>query len=183
VIAGEFMMKPEKKTIHWQIGSEALAESLGQLATAITGGEAQLPEEIEGLPDTVDEIQITARRKEDQWKLKVKVTGTLAGEGGSPVGRKRYKKIKKRMKASFKEIGRFLASHDLPPSDVVRRFATDAEEMMTFPGEAYGEQHYAPFRKACQELAQAVKTNDRKAFNTSITRLAALQKKCHKSLR
>ncbi len=88
-----------------------------------------------------------------------------------------YKRLKKRMAATFALLGRELASGAVPQPQLVADFKADGQRMVAFPGR--GEPHYTEFTSLCQQLAAAVEAGDIAAARTAHADLARLKKACH----
>lgn len=114
-------------------------------------------------------------------KFKALVKRTVAGDEGAKApadeGEVKYKKLKKRMKESFKSITETLMADIMPGEAVVTAFLQDAKLMMSFPEK--GAEFYDDFDKACMTFERAYEAKDFEACRAAAITLNQLKKDCH----
>jgi XXXCH domain-containing protein len=89
-----------------------------------------------------------------------------------------YKKLKKRMKNTFKEIRRHLSDGVLPSAKMTEIFFRDSELMVTYPN--CGEEYYAEYKKCCAEFQNAFERGDLAACRTKSEEISRIKSDCHK---
>jgi XXXCH domain-containing protein len=189
-------MKSLEKKIKKSVPFGQLAGYLRHLADAIENKTDQLPAELIDLPEPIDKLEIKSKSRNGRWELKIKIKAessvelqpsndtvddgrqtTTAAAAKPEAG---YKKLKKRMKNSFKAIGENLAVQNFPQPEVLNGFLADSEQMMSFTGAKYGEEYYPAYRKGCRRLAEAYESKNPDAFNAAYAALDQMKKDCHK---
>jgi len=97
--------------------------------------------------------------------------------GKRPDGLPRYKRLKKRMRTSFKVIFKALHQHSLPPDDAVKDFISDSRLMTKYPGK--GDPMYAEYDKLTDILEEAWQNKDLQKFHEAIDALNHMKSECH----
>lgn len=189
-------MKPMERKIKQSLPPEKVPAYLRHLADAMENRTSNLPSELSDLPEPIAKLEMKVKARDGRWNLTIKVKAAppaAVEKPISPAGKAMeafvcsagkpeddYNTLKKRMKASFKTIGGSLAAQKLPEPEVLRAFLADSEQMMTFPGGKYGEQHYPVYRKACRQLVEACESRNRPAVAEAYSALEQVKKTCHK---
>jgi XXXCH domain-containing protein len=167
-----------------------LAEFFRGLADQLAG---QGPEEdaapVDGVspPDPGEFKKLKLSVKRDlggfsiKWKSKAlyKPVEAEADMDAAPAdeGEIKYKKLKKRMKESFKMITESLMSDVMPGEAVVTAFLQDSKRMTSFPEK--GAEFYNEYDKACMDFARAFEAKNLTACKSAATILNQLKKDCH----
>jgi XXXCH domain-containing protein len=165
---------------------------LRSIADALEGRANDQWRRLTDLPVPITKLEIKGKAESETWKLKVKVETearavtppvSMKVESPSTAGPSKsdYKRVKRQLKTAFDGIREAINAHRQPTPEVMRTFRTKTEEMMTFAGAAYGEPHYAVFKKACQQLVEAYEAGDWKALRTNFSALTQLKRDCHKA--
>lgn len=194
-----YRMKVSERKIKKHIPFADLPAQLRRLADALEGQTGKLPAEWQQLPCPIAKLKVTGESQGGEWKVKIKIKAEpaaspealpaevphtapapLAPPAASSVD---YKQLKKRMKASFRDIGKTLEGQKLPSQTVMEAFLADSDRMMAFSGEKYGASYYPAYRQACQALRAAFGASDLEAFQTVYTALARLKKDCHQAFK
>jgi XXXCH domain-containing protein len=136
-------------------------------------------------PGEFKKIKISVKRHLAGFTLKckskplIKRIGLEDGEIELPAGegRIKYKKLKKRLKESFKSITESLMGDVMPGEAVVTSFLQDAKLMMTFPEK--GPEFYDDFDKTCMAFSRAFETKNLEACKAAGMALNQLRKDCH----
>lgn len=132
-------------------------------------------------------LKIGIKKNLAGYSVEMKFKGPKPAEdedtGKSPAtslpGGMKYKSLKKRMQGSFKAIRTALEAGVLPPEPVMKAFLADAEQMILYPGEKYGESFYKIFDESCARLWQAFEAKDLTACRTAFEETDQLKKDCH----
>ncbi|MDJ0785107.1 MAG: GAK system XXXCH domain-containing protein [Desulfosarcinaceae bacterium] len=103
----------------------------------------------------------------------------IAADAGLEEQKPKYKRLKKRMKSTFKEIRASLEELRLPEEEIVRQFCEDSALMVTYPGK--GDPHYAAYTQAVGDLRAAYDRKDFAGFKSVTSNLADLKNACHKA--
>lgn len=88
-----------------------------------------------------------------------------------------YKKLKKRMKESFKSMMESLMAEALPADAAVMSFLQDSKLMLSFPEK--GGEYYDDYDVACTSFAGAFESGNLDACKSAINALDRLRKECH----
>ncbi len=136
-------------------------------------------------PENFQKLEMGIKKGEEGFSLKVKmkISHEDRAEKESPAvsGKKeksRYKKIKKRMKASFKEISECMEKGTLPEEELVTSFLQDSRLMTSFS--EYGAEFFTEYDKICAEFRRAFENRDMQACKTAYNELSRLKDDCHK---
>lgn len=171
------------------------AACLRAMADVLEGKCDHLPQMPADIPLPVTKLEIKGKARGSGWVFKAKLTsdelsegGTLrrAEQGDSPPTLSAsgppadYKSLKRSVKTSFNAIGNAIKNQTRPAPGVMSAFLAEAEEMLTFTGNAYGEPHYASFRQACRELGEAYEADNWEALRSRYAALVQMKKDCHK---
>lgn len=97
--------------------------------------------------------------------------------GADEKRRPSYSRLKKRMKAQYRDITRSLQDHRLPEPDVVDAFMADSARMVTYPGK--GDEYYPAYTAACQGFAQALAAGDAGLAAERWDAVRLLMRDCH----
>ena len=165
---------------------------LRSIADALEGRANDQWPRLTDLPMPITKLEIKGKAGRETWKIKVRVETearvetppvSMTAESSSAAGRPAsdYKRVKKQLKTAFDGIREAITAHHQPTPEVVMTFRTSAEKMMTFTGTAYGEPHYAVFRKACQRLVEAYEAGNWEMLRASYFALVQLKRDCHKA--
>lgn len=133
--------------------------------------------------DEFSKIKIGVKDEFGQIHLKVKVKAMDAGEPSegteteAELGKPKYKRLKKRMKSSFKLLVKTIHDGEIPPVEAVESFLADSALMVTYPG--YGDEFYDSYTKACQTFKTAFGSGDLDAMHKAIDALAHEKSRCH----
>jgi XXXCH domain-containing protein len=147
---------------------------------AETGG-AQAPD-----PGDFKKLKLSIKRELGGYSLKWKSKALYKpAEGAGPAaagpaaeeGEVKYKKLKKRMKESFKMITESLMTDVMPGEAVVTAFLQDSKLMTSFPEK--GAEFYDDYDRACAEFAIAFDAKDLTACKAAAITLNQLKKDCH----
>ncbi len=188
-------MKASERKIKQGMPFEDIPAYLRRLADALEKKVDNLPTELTDLPEPIGKLELKGKAREGSWDVKIKIkaepppelapdendaiaTVEDATEGKPQI---KYKSLKKRMKASFKDIGDALEAQKLPEPVVLNAFLTESDIMMAFPGKKYGAPDYPAYRDACRQLADAYEDRNYAAFKDIYARLAQMKKDCHKA--
>ena len=196
---GVAIVKDSERKIKQFLPPAAVAEYLRHLADALDGKTARLPSELRTLPEPIAKMEVKGKAREGRWELKIKIKAEFsAGPEKPELTEKRapsqaaagpgetkndYKKLKKRMKATFKAIEESLAAQRLPEPQVLRDFLTDSDQMMRFSGEHFGEAFYPAYRAGCRRLSEAYASEILDDFKAAYAELDRLKKDCHKAFK
>lgn len=97
--------------------------------------------------------------------------------GDSKPGVKSYKKLKKKMKAEFKEIQAYLGRDEIPPMELIETFQADCQIMTSVPEN--GDEYYKQFNAEAYEMLGAAQSGDLEGLKASIGKLSAMKNACH----
>ncbi|MFH1135637.1 MAG: GAK system XXXCH domain-containing protein [Pseudomonadota bacterium] len=107
----------------------------------------------------------------------VETPGVEVGDDDQPLEKKEYKKLKKRMKREFDDLGAALARGEMPPEDAVAAFLDDCRGLTAFEG--YGDEHYLAFGALAAALGEAAEAGDLAAFEGFFQSMARMRDECH----
>ena len=186
-------MKASERKIKQEMPFETMPSYLRQLANALEKQTDGLPAELTDLPEPIVKLEVRGKARDNGWEIKIKIkaespkgpepedTSTHEARRTAPVAEPdvNYKSLKKKMKASFRDIGESLAAQKLPEPDIIDAFLSDSELMMAFTGEKYGESHYPAYRDACHRLAEAFEAKRWEAFKAAYADIDQVKKDCH----
>jgi XXXCH domain-containing protein len=124
-------------------------------------------------------ITLEANRSNILVKIKYKVSGQrMAGAKGDKVdGLLAYRRLKRRMRGTFKEIFTLVHEDRLPPRETVDSFLADSALMVTFPG--LGAPYYREYERACLAFAQAYERADMGLLHQTCDQLDQIKSHCH----
>ena len=94
-----------------------------------------------------------------------------------------YKKLKKLMSKSFKEMGKTLEEGGQLNQADIMAFCDNCLHMITFSGSKLGEDMYPRFEAAAQAFKVAGESGDPAAIQEAYDGLAAIKKACHKEFK
>ena len=184
-------MQTEERKLKKELHLPDVVLFLKDLAAELAG-ESRGPEsELAGMLDNVARLELKLKEKGARYSLKLKVEQRGADPDGKPrqdVGSQSaadgmepvesYKKLKKRMKASFRKIGDALADNRLPTEADLAAFRADSVRMVAWPG--YGDVLYNDYIRACDRLEKAYAVKDFNGFAGAYRDVEALKGSCHK---
>ena len=192
-------MKDREHKIDQALPFEKVPTYLRHLADALEHKTANLPAELADLPGTVSKLKLKGKARRNAWEFKLRIKTTPGPTPPPPkptiASKTRksdvpaekpdlsYKALKTGMKTSFKKIGASLNARVLPDADTFNAFLADAEMMMAFGGEAYGETYYPQFREACRRLSEAYASQDVDAVKSCYAAVGRLKAICHKAVK
>jgi XXXCH domain-containing protein len=170
-----------KKRYDFDFDKHEVSDFLRALATSIDNDQRQVEGYDVHLPN-YHKLKITVKHGEDNLRLKLKLkhyeTAEEEDEEYSEMrGREKYKNLKKRMKAYYKELGDSVQAGDFPSREIVSVFLKDSESMITY--DDMGDEFYEDYRLACQEFGQAFEAEDFDRFARAFEQVAALKDRCH----
>jgi XXXCH domain-containing protein len=163
---------------------QALPDFLRELADAVEhgGGEGEF-ESVNGFY----KLKLSAKEEFGQLSVKMKLKSPKACKseqadapgwtGTSGEELPSYKKLKKRMRASFRMILKMLQAGQTPPAEAVASFLADAEVMTKYQGK--GEEFYPDFTRACQDFSEAYASGDALRIGAIAEELAHQKARCH----
>lgn len=135
-------------------------------------------------------IKISLKRRNTlpekyQVKLKWKIRSSESPPGSgdetmqseSNLSKKSYKKLKKRMEQSFKELYLTIKTDEFPSDELIERFLHESVEMVSYAG--FGDSYYETYKGSCQKLKTAFDNEDKNAIKASLLELNRLKKSCH----
>jgi XXXCH domain-containing protein len=182
-------MKELEKKLKHTITEAELGNYLRRVADALDGQAAQNYAELNDCLNDYAKIDLKIKRKSGEVVVKLKIKSSaipaeitadddsVSTEEALP----KYKKLKKRMKSSFKAISESLLREELPDAHTVKSFIADSELMISYP--AYGEEYYPAYREALVHCAEAFEKRDKVFFKQTYTRLKQLRNQCHQRYR
>ncbi|MEZ4524636.1 MAG: GAK system XXXCH domain-containing protein [Desulfobacterales bacterium] len=136
-------------------------------------------------PENFQKLEMGIKKGGEGFSLKVKIKISSESEEEkeekSESGKKeksRYKKTKKRMKSTFKEISESLENDTLPDESAVTSFLQDSRLMTSFS--EYGAEFFPEYDKACEKFRKAFEDKEMEACKTAYSELNRLRKDCHK---
>ena len=156
---------------------EDLAAFFEELARWLDGGEA-----VEGLPRPA-EVAALKMRVEDlgvhySVKMKIKKAPEAGAPAeGDPAAAMGYKPLKKKLRADMKSLAWYLSESRLPPAHELDAFLAHCQLMTRFPGQ--GDEYYAPFLAAVDQLRAAVAAQDLDGMAAAVQELNRVKKECH----
>lgn len=171
--------------------STQLAKFLKQLAAQINGIAEENVDEFGCRIDNFMSFTLKVKRHRAGYSTKLKVKSKrseVADSGkmvsaidklGEPEDEVSFKRLKKRMKSSFKSINKDLMAGTPPNRDVVESFLKDTDLMARFPDKC-GDP-YLEFKNACDGLLDAVENADFDAMRDRYAKLKRLRNECHRA--
>ena len=168
---------------------EELKALLIRLADALTdtGAESGAGSitDLTGLPlAAANKLKIGIKRVGQGFECKVKAKAAASAADladmdlpADAAGKPKYKGLKKRMKATFKEITRALLAGEMPAEAVAASFVEDARLMVTYPGK--GDEFYPAFSQAVDGFAKALEAGDLEALRKAALDLDQRKSECH----
>lgn len=161
-----------------------MAEFFREIADRLEGREPDEPK-FPFDPSGFRKLKISVKRQMDGLSVKVKMKPSYSlsplGETDLPPeleGQKpKYKKLKKRMKVTFKAIQDSLAAGTLPNGAAVTSFMEDSRLMIDYPG--YGDEYYQEYDQACLRFQEACDRQDIETCKVACQELDRLKKACH----
>ena len=91
----------------------------------------------------------------------------------------KYKKLKKQLKASFKQIRQALKKESPLEAELVQTFCTQARLMATYPDK--GSEYYPAFLNLIERFALAAEAaNDPTKLAETVAAIERMKKSCHK---
>ncbi|WP_051564065.1 GAK system XXXCH domain-containing protein [Desulfovermiculus halophilus] len=168
----------EKRRYTFEVSKTELGRFLRTLADSLENDAAQVEEF--GLDlSNMRKMKLSAKSWPDEpFHLKVKVTPWQAEEGDDDEGEEAvYARLKKRMKAYYKELGANLRANQQPSREIVTVFLQDCARMTEFIG--YGDEFYPGFTQACQEFQEAFDREELAAMQRAFDHIESLKDRCH----
>ena len=181
------MEKIKKKFIETMTNRQT-ADFLRSLASGIESGKLELEEETYDWAE-IEKIKISFKNQESQLLVKTKLKGETSMDlemdfeeedtdpGSADDIPPDYKKLKKRMKRSFKDIHYSMVNDQFPDEHVMNVFAGDCALMTGFKG--YGDENYSGFLENVREMTSAYNQKDMLQLRHAVSRLTRLMKDCH----
>jgi len=182
------MEKIKKKFIE-AMAIQETADFLRSLASGIEGGSIELGGESFDWKE-IKKIKISFKNQESQLMVKTKIKGETSvdleidfeEEDIDPAPSydvpPDYKKLKKRMKRSFKDIYYNIINDQLPTETDMNLFSQDCSIMTGFTG--HGDEGYPGFLEKVQEMITAYNQKDMEKLRETFSMLTRLMKDCHK---
>ncbi len=175
-------------------------EACSLVATLASGLRGEAAGQLEGLEIDLKDftsLKMSLERKNDLIAIKLKVKTAQAkekshraknaspkeekskeiGDNSDGNGLPDYKKLKKRMKKSFKALSSSAREGSLPDEKVLGAFIEDSGIMVQYPDK--GEEFYEEYKSSVTELDQAFKQSDLIKFQAAVDALNKIQKKSH----
>lgn len=169
-----------KKTL----SREELGRYLHALADAVQRSEEMDRPELAMLQTGFDKLEIKCKPEADGIAIKLKVKTDAHQAPRQDLDREpfsdpsgAYKKLKKRMQATFKRLGVTIAASRIPDDPLIHAFQTEVREMIRFPDR--GESHYDAFEAACRRLVEACHSNRIEDVRRAFEALKKIKKDCH----
>lgn len=169
-----------KKTL----SREALGRYLHTLADAVRNPQAVHDRKLAMLQDGFDKLELKCRRNAEKFEIKLKLktdargTPPMGEAHVSPPGApEAYKALKKRMQATFKDLGAALSENRLPSEPLIHAFREEVLQMIRYPDR--GEPHYEAFEAACRKLTEACRRNRIEEARQAYEALIKMKKDCH----
>lgn len=169
-----------KKTL----SRDELSRYLHTLADAIQNKDVGYDPPLALLQSTFNKLEFKCKRETERFDIKLKLktdakeTRPMEDAGtASATSSEGYKTLKKRMQATFKEVGRAVRENRVPSQQVVQTFLQDVTAMIGFPDR--GEPHYEAFEALCQSLAEACRQNRIEDIRQTFEALNKMKKDCH----
>ncbi len=181
------MEKIRKKFIETMTNRQT-ADFLRSLASGIESGKLELEEETYDWAE-IEKIKISFKNQESQLLVKTKLKGETSMDlemdfeeedidpGSADDIPPDYKKLKKRMKRSFRDIHYSMVNDQFPDEQVMNIFAGDCALMTGFKG--YGDEKYPGFLENVREMTSAYNQKDMLQLRHAVSRLTRLMKDCH----
>ncbi|QTA83561.1 XXXCH domain-containing-protein [Desulfonema limicola] len=146
--------------------------------------EGKTPEE--GLQFDVDpgdflKLQIKMKKELCGFSMSIKLKEGYEGlplEESLKNRRPKYKKLKKNMKITFREISNNLINNILPNDSIVSLFLTDSKLMITCFDK--GDEYYEEYSNACEKFRLAFEAKEIEACKIAFAELTQIKTKCHK---
>lgn len=169
---------------------EELASFLRDLADRLEGKSAEEFDQLD--PETFAKFRVGVKNKEGEYVLKFRAKAeapeSLCPEGGTctdvtedqedcALCRPKYSKLKKRMKAQYKDISRSILDGEVPDEDIVEDFLSDSALMVTYKNK--GDEYYPAYSKACEVFAEAYARRDPALMVTPWDEIRRLMHDCH----
>jgi len=170
--------------------STRVAKFLKQLAVQIDGTITENTDELGYRVDNFMSIALKIKRHRNGYSVKLKVKSERSEVSDSdkkpltivnsllPEDEIYFKRLKKRMKSSFKSINKDIMVGNLPNRAIVESFVEDTDRMGRFPDKC-GDP-YLEFKKACDGLLDAVDNVDFDALRDRYAELKKLRNDCHR---
>jgi XXXCH domain-containing protein len=127
----------------------------------------------------IRKMKISAKSwPEEPFVVKVKITPWQAQDTEDYEGEEAsYARLKKRMKAYYKELQTNLQANQHPSREIVSVFLKDCERMTEFQG--YGDEYYKAFMLACRDFQQAFDTEELQDMQRVFEQIESLKDRCH----
>ncbi len=170
------------------LSEEVLPSFLRDLAAKLETENDQATEEWPVEINGFSKIKISLNRYNGQVTCKLKLKKAPAGPASAEDkeksrakegedDKKRYKKLKKRMKNYFKEMSSSIEEGKLPARQTADNFLADAKTMTEFPDK--GEEFYKEFLAACYEFQGAYEQGDVSVLQEKFKKLEEVKDKSH----
>ncbi len=115
---------------------------------------------------------------DDPFQVKVKITPWQTEDSEDEESEEdAYARLKKRMKAYYKELHANLLANQQPSREIVSVFLQDCYRMTAFQG--YGDEYYQVFTQACHEFQKAFDQEELKGMQRAFDRIESLKDRCH----
>jgi len=113
-------------------------------------------------------------------KIKVKYTSPASGSSSEDAtGQKKYKTLKKQMKASFKVLKTAMEAGSLPSAETVGAFMEQAGLMISYTDRGYGDEYYDEFMKLCSDFKEIFDAGDLQQLTEAFNAIDARKALCH----
>ena len=169
-----------KKTL----SRDELSRYLHTLADALQNKDAGYDPPLALLQSPFDKLEFKCKRETERFdiKLKLKTEAKAIRPAKDPetapgLAPGDYKALKKRMQATFKEVGRAVSENRIPSQQVIQTFKEDVTAMVGFPDR--GEPDYEAFEALCKDLAEACRQKRPDDIRQAFEALNKMKKDCH----
>ncbi len=168
----------EKRRYAYELSKRELGQLLRSLAENLESNSSEVQDF--GLDlSNIRKMKISAKSwPEEPFVVKVKITPWQAEDTEDDEGEEvNYTRLKKRMKAYYKELQTNLQANQHPSREIVSVFIKDCERMTVFQG--YGDEYYKAFTHACRDFQKAFDTEELEEMQRAFQRIESLKDRCH----
>jgi len=168
----------EKRRYVFELSKTELTKLLRSLAGSLEDDSPQVPDFGVDLSN-IRKLKISTKTwPEEPFQVKVKVTPWQARETEDDEGEEAsYSRLKKRMKAYYKELQANVQNNQYPSREIVSVFLKDCQRMTEFS--SYGDEYYQIFLQACRDFQKAFDTEELKDMQLAFERIETLKDQCH----
>ncbi|MBS3779022.1 MAG: GAK system XXXCH domain-containing protein [Desulfovermiculus sp.] len=168
----------EKRRYAYELSKKELGQLFRSLAENLENDSPQVKDF--GLDlSKIRKMKISAKSwPEEPFLVKVKITPWQAPDTEDDEGEEvNYTRLKKRMKAYYKELQTNLQANQHPSREIVSVFIKDCERMTAF--QSYGDEYYQAFTQACRDFQKAFDTEELEEMQRAFQRIESLKDRCH----